>query len=197
MKKYEKTNIAALLRSKSTVFTFKEILLASGENDPQLLVRRLSYYVSKGQLYHIRRGLYAKDKNYNRFELATKIYTPAYISLETVLAQAGVIFQFYEKIFVVTYKTKDLECDSYTYSFRTIKSDILTSREGIENNETYSIATKERAFLDTLYLNKDYHFDNLAPLDFHKIQTLLPLYNNKRMAKAVNNYYQDYQRTLL
>jgi len=190
-------NVLTLLRSQSTVFTFKEILLASGEKDPNLLTRRLSYYVKKGHIYSIRRGLYAKDKNYNRFELATKICTPAYISLETVLGQAGIIFQLYKKIFVVTYKTKELVCDGQTYSFRKIKDSILTSREGVDNKETYAIASKERAFLDTLYLNKEYHFDNLAPLDFDKIQEMLPLYDNKRMVRKVNDYFKDYQRELL
>jgi hypothetical protein len=70
----KKSNILNILRSKSSVFTFKEILLATIEAKPPLLKRRLNYYIKKGELYHIRRGLYAKDKNYNKLELATKIF---------------------------------------------------------------------------------------------------------------------------
>jgi len=190
----EKTNILSILRSKASVFTFKEILLASTEAKPLLLKRRLNYYVKKGELYHIRRGLYAKDKNYDRLELANKIFTPSYVSFETILVEAGVVFQHYSTIFVATYQTKEIVCDGQTYSFKKIKDTILTNNMGIEKRGFYSVASKERAFLDTLYLNKDYHFDNLSPLDFNKILALLPIYNNKRMIKKVHAYFKDFRQ---
>src|SRR3990172_3631492 len=170
----KKANILDILRSKSSVLTFKEILIASGEKEPNLLKRRLNYYIQKGELLSIRRGLYAKDKNYDRLELATKIYTPSYVSFETILFEAGIIFQHYAKIFVATYQTKEIECDNQVYSFRKIKDVILTNTAGIENRGNYFAASKERAFLDVLYLNKDYYFDNLSPLDEDKVMTLLP-----------------------
>lgn len=188
----QKADIINILRSKSSVFTFKDVLLAADAADPLLLKRRLSYYIKKGELYHIRRGLYAKDKNYDRLELATKIFTPSYVSFETVLRQAGIIFQYYSTIFVATYQTKEIVCDSQAYSFKKIKDTILTNNAGIENKGSYSVASKERAFLDVLYLNKDYHFDNLAPLDFDKVFALLPIYNNQRMVKVVNLYFKDF-----
>jgi len=189
----KKTNILNILRSKASVFSFKEILLASGEEKPQLLRRRLSYYIQKGELYAIRRGLYAKDKNYDRLELATKIFTPSYVSFETILVAAGIVFQHYTKIFVATYQTKDIIGDGQAYSFRKIKDTILTNNAGIENRGNYFAASKERAFLDVLYLNKDYHFDNLSPLDFNKVLALLPIYNNKRMTKKVQAYFKAFQ----
>ena len=192
-----KADILSILRSKSTVFTFKEILISSGLVEADLLKRRLNYYVRKGELYSVRRGLYAKDKNYDRLELATKICTPAYVSFETVLAEAGIIFQHYKKIFVATYQTKEIECDNQIYSFRKIKDDILTNTDGIENRGNYFAASKERAFLDVIYLNKDYHFDNLTPLDFKKVQALLPLYNNKRMVHQVKRYVENFKSEMV
>ncbi len=183
--------IVDILKSKATIFSFQEAFLSSGEKKPHLLMRRLNYYVKKGILHKIRRGLYAKDKNYNKLELVTKIFTPSYISFETVLAQEGIIFQHYTTIFVATYQTREIVCDNQRYSFRKIKDAILTNIGGVENKEHYFIASKERAFLDTLYLNKDYHFDNLLPLDFDKILKLLPLYNNKRMEKQVKCYVKE------
>jgi len=188
----EKADILNILRSKASVFTFKDILLATAEAKPLLLTRRLNYYIKKGELYHIRRGLYAKDKNYDRLELATKIYTPSYVSFETILREAGVIFQYYSTVFVATYQTKEIVCDGRAYSFKKIKDTILINNAGIEKRGSYSVASKERAFLDVLYLNKDYHFDNLAPLDFDKVLALLPIYNNQRMAKKVHIYFKDF-----
>jgi len=80
----EKADLINILRADKTVFSFKDILLASGESNPALLRRRMNYYTTHGQLYAIRRGLYAKDKHYNKLELATKIFSPSYISFETV-----------------------------------------------------------------------------------------------------------------
>ena|SRR3972149_5172354 len=188
-----KTTILDILRSKSSVLTFKEILIASSEQHPNLLKRRLHYYVQKGELHSIRRGLYAKDKQYDRRELATKIYTPSYVSFETILSEAGVIFQHYDTIFVATYQTKEIECDGQKYSFRTIKDIVLTNAAGIEDRGNYFAASKERAFLDTLYLNKDYYFDNLSPLDEDKVMALLPLYNNKRMIQKVKGCFKQFK----
>lgn len=189
----EKADILNILKSNNTVFSFKEILLASGESNPALLRRRIYSYIKNGQLYGIRRGLYAKDKNYNKLELATKIFIPAYVSFETVLAEAGVTFQHYSQIFVASYQTKEIDCDGQIFSFKKLKTNILNNNSGIENKGFYSIASKERAFLDIVYLNKDYHFDNLSPLDWDKVFAILPMYENKRMTKKVNQYYKDFK----
>lgn len=189
----EKADILNILKSNNTVFSFKEIVLASGESSPALLRRRISSYIKNGQLYGIRRGLYAKDKNYNKFELATKICIPAYVSFETVLAKEGIVFQHYSTIFVASYQTKEIECDGQIFSFRKLKTNVLNNNSGIENKGYYSIASKERAFLDVVYLNKDYHFDNLSPLDWDTVFSILPMYENKRMTKKVTGYYTDFK----
>jgi hypothetical protein len=183
--------ISAILRADQTVFTFKDIILLWGNSDASTATVRVNYYVQKGELFRIRRGIYAKDKDYNRLELATKIFTPAYVSFETVLAKAGVIFQYYGQIFVASYQTKEIVCDGQTYSFKKLKDDILLNRTGIDNKGRYFEAGRERAFLDVLYLNKDYHFDNLSSIDWNKISEILPIYKNKRMEAAVKRYFQE------
>lgn len=189
----KKADILYILRSRHTVFTFKEILLDFPGDSAKLLKRRLHYYTKKGELYPIRRGLYAKDKNYDRFELATKIFTPSYVSFETILAAAGIIFQKYGRIFVASYQTKEVLCDGQGYSFRRIKEAILTNGAGIENRGNYSAASPERALLDVLYLNKEYHFDNLSSVDWDKVFAILPVYDNKRMTKTLNRYFMDFK----
>ena len=189
----EKDILLNLFKSKSTVFSFKEILLATSIS-ASLLKRRLHYYIKNGQLYSIRRGLYARDNNYDRRELATKIFTPAYISFETVLVEAGALFQYYATIFVATYQTKDMVFDGQNYSFRKLKDTLLVNTMGIENKETYFIASPERAYLDLLYLNKDYYIDNLSVLDFKKIFSMLSIYDNDRMEKIVQLHYKRFQQ---
>ncbi len=187
----KRSDISRILRFKSSVFTFKEVSIALEVKESELLRRRLNYLVKKGEIYSIRKGIYAKDKNYDKLELATKIFTPAYISFETVLAREGIIFQYYNKIFVASYKSKEMECDNQVFLFKKIRDNILNNPMGIKDEGNYFIASKERAFLDTLYLNKDYYFDNLSPLDLEKINLLLPIYNNKRMVKQVKDLFGD------
>ena len=186
--KYGKKPISEILRSKNTVFTFKDISLIWGDTDRGTAIAGVNYYVKTGALYRIRRGIYAKDKNYDKLELAAKIYTPSYISFETVLAKAGIVFQFYAQTFVASYLTREITADKQVYSYRKIKDSVLTNQAGIEKKNNYAIASAERAFLDVLYLNKNYHFDDLSSLDWNKILEILPIYTNKRMEKEVKEY---------
>ena len=188
--KYEKKPISKILRSNNTVFTFKDISLLWNDTDKKATISAINYYVKTGNLHRIRRGIYAKDKNYNKLELATKIYTPSYVSFETVLTKAGVVFQYYGQIFVASYLTREITADGQKYSYKKIKDTILTNPLGIEIKENYSTASLERAFLDILYLYKDYYFDNLSPLNWDKVFEILPIYDNKQMEKKVKQYYK-------
>ncbi len=173
------------MRSKKTVFSFKDIALLWGETNANAARVRINYYVRNNKLHRINRGLYAKDKNYDRLELATRIFTPSYVSFETVLSRHGINFQYYDQIFAASYLTRKIVYDGQAFLFRKIKDTVLFNQDGIEIKNGRSIATKERAFLDTLYLHTDYHFDNLSPLDWRKVFDLLPMYGNKRMAGKV------------
>ncbi len=186
----EKGFIKGILRSNQTVFTFKDLLLLWGGIDVNTARKRVNYYVQSGDLYSIRRGIYAKDDNYDRLELATKIFTPAYISFETVLGQAGITFQYYSQIFVASYQTKEIIADQQKFVFKTLKDSLLTNSAGIANREYYAMASPERAFLDIIYLSTDYHFDNLSPINWDKVNEILPIYGkNKKMYERVNRYY--------
>lgn len=183
--------ISTILRSKQTVLSVKDIMLLWGELASDAARVRINYYVKNGDLYRIRRGIYAKDKNYDKFELATKIFTPSYVSFETVLGRAGVTFQYYSQICVASYVTREIKADGQVYYYRKIKDAILTNHSGIEDQDNYSIASAERAFLDVMYLNTDYHFDNLSSLNWDKVFEILPIYGgNKRMERAVKKYYE-------
>lgn len=181
--------LSTILKAPQTVFSFKDISLLWGDSSSNAQ-SRISYYIKNEDIYHICRGFYAKDKNYNKYELATKLYTPAYISFETVLAKAGVVFQYYNQIFIASYLTREVMVDGQLFSYRKIKDFLLTNNKGIENKENHSVASPEKAFLDTLYLNKEYYFDNPFSLNKDKVYEILPIYKNKRMEKAVNNIFK-------
>ncbi len=182
-----------LLRSPKTVFSTKDVALMWGEAKDQTVVGRLKKYVKAGKLVRVHRGIYAKDKDYNRFELATRIYTPSYISFETVLTRTGINFQFYGNIFVASYVTREIEAGGQKISFVRMKDYVLSDTTGIEHQDGIARATKERAFLDRIYVSKEYHFDNLDGLDWNKVFEILPIYHNKRMEKKVKTYFEYYK----
>jgi predicted transcriptional regulator of viral defense system len=189
--------VEILLRSPKTVFSTKDIAMLWEEKVETAVRVRLSSYVKNGKLIRIYHGIYAKDKNYDRFELATRIYTPSYISFETVLTRSGVNFQYYENIFVASYVTREVEADGQKISFLKIKDYVLSNTIGIEHTNDVYIATKERAFLDRIYISKDYHFDHLDVLDWDKVFEILPIYRNKRMNKKVTEYFKHYKNDKL
>ncbi|MFH1626778.1 MAG: type IV toxin-antitoxin system AbiEi family antitoxin domain-containing protein [bacterium] len=185
--------IEILLRSPKTIFSTKDIVLLWGEEGKINVRVRLSNYVKRGKLIRVHRGIYAKDKNYDRFELATRIYTPSYISFETVLTRTGINFQYYGNIFVASYVTREIEVSGQKISFIRMKDYVLSNTIGIEHTNDISTATKERAFLDRIYISKDYHFDYLDILDWDKVFEILPIYRNKRMDKKVQEYFKHYK----
>jgi hypothetical protein len=188
--------IEILLRSPKTIFTIQDIALLWGEKAGNAVSVRLNQYVKNGKLLRVHHGIYAKDKNYDRFELATRIYTPAYISFETVLTRSGMNFQYYNNIFVASYVTRNIEADNQKISFVRMKDYVLTNTIGIEEINNIAIATKERAFLDRIYISKDYHFDHLDVLDWDKVFQILPIYRNKKMEKKVDEYYKSYKEDI-
>lgn len=181
--------VEIIIRSDQTVFTLKDVALLWREEASNAVRVRLNGYVKSGKLIRVHRGIYVKDTNYSRLELATRIYTPAYISFESVLTHTGVNFQYYETIFVASYVSRDIIVDSQKISFIRMKDYVLSNTIGIEHTNGIATASKERAFLDRIYVSKDYHFDNLHVLDWEKVFEILPIYHNKRMEKKVKTYF--------
>jgi len=186
--------IAKLYKSTKTVINTKDLALIWEEINVNNLKAKMSYYVKTGALIRLSRGIFAKDKNYNPKELATSIYMPSYVSFETVLREAGVIFQYYETIFVASKWPKTLKIDKYNFTFRKLKDRILFNTDGISNDNGFSIATVERAFLDTLYLYPKYYFDNLSQINWEECFELVKIYNNQQLIKRLNNYFKQYAK---
>ena len=183
-----KSPILQLYKDNKTVFTMRELSLIWQEDNLNRLKNKVKYYVSKGDLIRLRRGIYAK-KDYNINEVAIKIYKPAYVSFETVLASSGVIFQYYETIFVASYLSREIALNNgEKIKYRKLKSEILLNSLGIKNENNISIASKERAFLDIIYLNPNYYFDNLSDIDWNKCFEIVKIYQSQKVEETLKNY---------
>jgi len=188
-----KNFILEIYKKPQTIFSLKEISLLFPQTSYKNLKSKFSYFVSAGKLKRVRKGIYAKE-NFNPLELANKIYTPSYISLETVLEKEGIVFQKYKTIFVSSYLTRRIKVGDQEIFYRKIKDEVLLNSSGVREEDSYFIASKERAFLDAVFLYKDYHFDNLRPLDWEKIREIEKIYSSKALIRRVTQYYKIYRK---
>ena len=188
----EKTDIVlAIYRESRTVFRLKDIAILVGEENFLSLNKKLNYYVRTGKLKNPRKGIYAKP-GYNSEELACTLFTPSYVSLEYVLQKAGMVFQYDSRITSVSYLSRNIKVGDQLFSFRKVKGSALVNTLGIIRQTNHiNIASPERAFLDLLYLEKDYYFDNLNPLDKGLIHKLLPLYQSKPLSINVTKMIKN------
>lgn len=183
---------ARLYQTPKTILTVRDIAILWQETNQLNLKAKIAYYVKRGTLIRLTRGVFAKDENYNRRELAASIYSPSYISFETVLRDAGIIFQHYDTIFVAGPWPKTIKIGDLPISFRRLKDEVLFNPVGTTFKDNYSIADPERAFLDTIYLFPRYYFDNLSSLDWEKCFDLVPMYKNKKMIVRLRKYHKIY-----
>ena len=159
--------INTILSSSRTVFTTQWLAMMDSTRTRESLNNSLRYYARTGVLHSPRNGIYTKP-TYNEQEMACALLKPSYISMEYVLARAGVTFQYSDEITCISNPI------------------IWTNMQGIEQRDNIAIATPERAFLDMMYLSSGQcYFDNLHPLNKKKVQQLLPLYNSPTLTKRV------------
>lgn len=183
--------LSTILSSSRTVFTAQWLALQDGSRDRLSLVRSLRYYVRTGALRSPRNGIYTKP-TYDEQELACTLFKPSYISLEYVLARAGVTFQYSEDVTCISYQTRTIEVDGKSYVFRKINPMLWANMAGIEQRDNIAIATAERAFLDMVYLSAGQcYFDNLRPLNKELIRQILPVYNSKILVKRVEKFLKQ------
>jgi len=167
--------IKDFVRSKNinqTVFGLSDLSNAVvGYTGPKLR-SALKYAIQKGDLFRLSKGVYALSKDYSRQEFANKYRSPSYLSLYTIFQKAGIVFQPYPSIYIISKRSEKVELDSQKYIYRKIKDDILLNPLGIKNENNIQVATPERAMCDKLYLDGDEYFDNLRNIDWTLMRQL-------------------------
>lgn len=186
----QQNNSSLIWKDSRTVFTTKQLALLLRETDTTAVAKRMYYFVHSGQLLSLQRGVYAKS-GYDPEELACVLQVPCYLSLEYVLQKAGVVFQYDSTLTAVSYRNRLMEIDGHAIQYRQMRGELMADMRGIQNIGNVNIATPERAFLDTLYLNAHYYFDNLHPLNRSIIQELLPLYRSERIVERVKAMFNS------
>jgi len=132
------------------------------------------------ELIRIKKGVYTYTNDYNQLELANKLKRPSYISLQTVLFCNNIIFQdFSRTVTSATNNNLSVKINEKTYLYYKIKDEILLNPLGVITENNIRIASVERAICDTIYLNKNYYFDNLKNINKETLSKMSLIYNKR------------------
>lgn len=164
---------------------------------------RLTRMIKSGDVIQVRRGIFltAKEKSgYSLKSLAAVIYGPSYISFEYALAHYGLIPERVQAVTSAAYnKNKNRRFSTPLGDFYYYYLPAAVFPYGVvlgsENDQSYLIATPEKALCDTLYktrgieslkalralLFEDWRMEReaLLSLDRASILFLAPLYRKK------------------
>jgi hypothetical protein len=172
--------IDILLKTYKTVFSFEELQNIFAHLKNTSLKQALRRAKKDGRLFNPQKGIWTLPV-YDMNELAGALFPGGYISLEPVLFQAGVSFQYYgNTVQCIWHKNADIFFNGQNYVARVIKSDIYHNPSCIQTFDGYRKAMPERALCDLVYLRPTAHFDN--PQYFQsqqsniRLKSLLPLY---------------------
>lgn len=132
-------------------------------------------YVKQGILTPIYRGLYATRplSTIPPYRIgAAIIHQYCYVSTETVLAAAGIIFQELSAMTFVSSRAKQGTVNGTTFRFRQMAPKLLMQPIGISDIDGVLWASPERAYADMLYFAPTYHLDNPEGLDMKKVSAI-------------------------
>ena len=169
----DKYNI--LLKQNKKTFHASDLALLWEITNTNTLKKTLKRFVDRGVLKRIHKGFYSTIdvSDIDPYDLGfSYLNTYSYVSLETVLAREGVIFQEVKYITFVSSRSSKFNIGGVKYSSRQMKDAFLNNTVGIEKVGDHFEATVGRAVADILYYNPKYHFDNREMIDFDKVKEI-------------------------
>ncbi|TRZ80897.1 hypothetical protein D4R86_03540 [bacterium] len=164
-----------LTESKKTVFCTKDLqsLWEESSRNTVIYAKRM---VAKNLILKLAKGYYALNKEYNVYELANLIISPSYVSFNSALFFWGVCFQLNDTVQSVSLLNYQKQIGDKIYKYQSIKKDLFFNVEGINFKNNISVASPERALLDSFYFGAVVNID-----DWEKI-------NKTYLNKLAKNY---------
>lgn len=170
---------------------------------------QLSQWKKRGLLTCLRKGLYVLNRTDrvgepSRFFLASQIFFPSYISLESALSFYGIIPEFVPVTTSVTArKTCRFENEFGTFIFQHIKAAGYDGFGPVEMAEGMPVfmAHPEKAVIDFLYLNAEkfnpedlevyegsFRFQNCRNLSASKLKRYAAMFGNQKLDILAKNF---------
>ena len=158
----------------------------------------LHRYKKQGFILQLKKGFYVfPDTLPPDVYVASKLYTPSYISLEFALSYHGIIPEtVYEITSVTTKATRRFEALGKVFSYRKIKKIAYTGYE-IQKQKglSFNIANAEKAFVDLNYLRLMNGQKPLSRFSKEKInptraRKYVSLFGNKKLSGIIKTTLQ-------
>jgi len=167
------------------LFTLADIVKFFPEESDHLIRVQLSRFSQRGLIFQIKRGIYCFDQDkVSELELASILYQPSYLSLETALNYYGLIPDIPLTVTSITpITTKSIKTALGSFSYTKIAKSLFFGFEkvrDIESERFFNLALLEKALLDYIYLRKFNSFSSLR-LDLKLV--------NQRLYQKLSYYY--------
>jgi len=175
-----------LADSKKSVFNTKDLQDLWRENSKNTIVAA-KRMVRKGLILKLAKGYYALNKKYDIYELANLIISPSYISFGSALFYWNVCFQVGDTINSVSLLNYEKKIEDRTYKYYAMKKELFFNLEGIDFKDNISIASPERAILDSFYFGFFLNIDNEEKINFTYLKKT-SLFYPKSIQKKVENF---------
>jgi hypothetical protein len=165
------------------------------KESPQSFKTQLSRLVKKGLLTRLKRGIYIfPDRDIDELVLASILYQPSYVSLETALHIHGIIPDIPSTLTSVTSITPNTFVTSRgTFSYSRIDKKYYYGYTRITNQDnqlSYSLAEPEKALLDWMYIRKITDFNSLR-VDLKVLdKSILSTYAKTYPGWIARNFYE-------
>lgn len=167
--------IDILLKQQQQLFHTNDLALLWQVDNPNTLYTTIKRYVQRGILIKIHKGFYSTIplEKIDPVRLGMGyLHGFAYLSTESVLTTAGIMFQSSSYITLVAAVSRKFTIGGDDYLVRQMKGKFLYQTVGIEEKEGIRLATVERAVADLLYFHPSYHFDNRGGIDWQRVRQI-------------------------
>lgn len=176
-------------KMKKNIFSKEEAQIVAFDTSPSTLKLQLHQWVKAGELISLKRGLYVfSDSHVDKVEVARRLYSPCYISLEYALNLYGLIPDVPFSLTLVTPKiTRKFNTPYGQFVYYKIKKEAFFGYD-----PQTLIAEKEKALVDYLYLNgrrfvpqidfwRELRLQNLNDIDFDKAFDYAEKFNSPKL----------------
>lgn len=144
---------------KMPIFHTYQVERLFGNESKNLINTQLSRMAKRGDLVRLKRGVYRlAEAEVDELVLASWLYKPSYISLESVLQMMGVIPEVVGKVTSVTTVTsKEIKTGEGVFLYSKIAKELFFGYKKIRDEKSglyYNLAETEKALLDWIYIRK-------------------------------------------
>ena len=204
-----------LKQNISSLVIFGKNTLRSLENCPNNLDANIKYWLKKGEIISLKKGLYILRDTYNKISvddilefIANQLMEPSYLSFEYVLSKYQLLTEPVRALTsATTKKTLVIKNALGTFRYYSISPQLFTAyQKKQKGNIIIWEAKKSKAMFDYLYLhffrqpiiNKTaiedlrINWENISKTEFKDVCSYEKLVNNKRLKKALAIIKKEY-----